>query len=140
MKRFAMPWVLAALVLLLLSGGEPALADDESAAVEAATAWLGLVDAGKFGESWEQAGSLFQGAVPKGRWEETLAGVRAPLGKLISRSVTSASYRTSLPGAPDGRYFVIQFTTSFENKAEAVETVTPMHEGGSWKVTGYYIK
>jgi hypothetical protein len=140
MQRLLMGWVSASLVLLLFAGEALASSEDEAAAVDAATAWLALIDAGKFGESWEEAGSLFQGAVPKPRWEETLAGTRRPLGKVISRAVKSKQYRTSLPGAPDGRYVVIQFETSFENKAEAVETVTPMHEGGSWRVTGYYIK
>jgi hypothetical protein len=46
-----------------------------------------------------------------------------------------------LPGAPDGQYVVIQFETSFENKHNAVETVTPMLEpNGQWRVSGYYIR
>ncbi len=48
---------------------------------------------------------------------------------------------SSLPGAPDGNYVVIQFKTTFEHKAQAVETVTPMLENdGVWRVTGYFIK
>jgi hypothetical protein len=45
-----------------------------------------------------------------------LKAVRKPLGKVISREVKSKSHHTSLPGAPDGEYVVIQFDTSFENK------------------------
>jgi hypothetical protein len=53
----------------------------------------------------------------------------------------SASYQTSLPGAFDGEYVVIQFETSFENKKSAVETVTPMKDkDGRWRVSGYFIK
>ena len=67
--------------------------------------------------------------------------VRVPLGKLLSRKVKSAAYHTSLPGAPDGRYVVIQFETSFENKQSAIETVTPMADpDGQWRVSGYYIR
>jgi len=63
------------------------------------------------------------------------------LGKLISRKVKSHQYSTSLPGAPAGQYVVIQYDTTFENKAAAVETVTPMLEkDGQWKVSGYYLK
>lgn len=48
---------------------------------------------------------------------------------------------TSLPGAPDGEYVVIQFETSFEKKKSSLETVTPMKEkDGAWRVSGYYIK
>jgi len=36
---------------------------------------------------------------------------------------------------------VFQFSTSFENKASAVETVTAMKgEDETWRVAGYYIK
>lgn len=36
---------------------------------------------------------------------------------------------------------VIQFDATFERKAQAVETVTPMlDKDGQWKVSGYYIK
>jgi hypothetical protein len=36
---------------------------------------------------------------------------------------------------------VITFETAFENKASAVETVTPMLEkDGKWRVSGYFIK
>ncbi|HWN92533.1 MAG TPA: DUF4019 domain-containing protein, partial [Verrucomicrobiae bacterium] len=47
----------------------------------------------------------------------------------------------TLPGAPDGEYVVIQYETAFENKASAVETITPMlDKDGSWRISGYYIK
>jgi hypothetical protein len=46
-----------------------------------------------------------------------------------------------LPGAPDGKYVVVQFDTSFQRKKSALETVTPMMEkDGKWRVSGYYIK
>ena len=36
---------------------------------------------------------------------------------------------------------VIQFDAQFENKAAAIETVTPMKDkDGTWRVSGYYIK
>jgi len=60
---------------------------------------------------------------------------------MIYTQVISKKYMTSLPGAPDGEYVVIQYKTSFENKKDAVETVTPMKdEDGVWRVSGYYIK
>ena len=63
------------------------------------------------------------------------------MGKLISRNLTKTQNAQSLPGAPDGNYVVMQFATSFENKKDAVETVTFMREkDGKWKAAGYYIK
>ncbi len=128
---------------LIVSG--PAFATEDSekekAAVSAATKWLGIVDDGNYSESWKEAAAYFKNAVEQEQWEQSLQAVRKPLGKLVSRKVKSQSHKTSLPGAPDGEYVVIQFETSFENKKSAVETVTPMLEkDGKWRVSGYYIK
>ena len=63
------------------------------------------------------------------------------MGKLLSRKLKSATYKTTMPGAPDGEYVVIQYDSSFEHKQAAVETVTPMlGKDGKWRVSGYYIK
>lgn len=113
----------------------------EAAAVEAAIAWLALIDEGKYGESWETAALYFKNAITKKKWEQTLTAVRNPLGQLVSRDLSSKTYMQSLPGAPDGEYVVVQFKTAFENKKSGVETVTPMLDSdGNWHVSGYYIK
>jgi hypothetical protein len=113
----------------------------EKAALEAAGAWLELLDSGKYSESWEEAAGYAKALVNKEQWQKTFQGVRQPLGKLVSRELKSASYTTTVPGAPDGQYVIIQYKTSFENKASAIETVTPMlDKDGRWRVSGYYIK
>jgi hypothetical protein len=137
-----MPRTGSCLLFVLLSAQLGWSADKpEEAATKSAQAWLALVDQGKYLESWDSAAKLFQNAMPREKWKEALSGVRPPLGKLVSRSVKSADYKTALPGVPDGKYVVIQFSSSFENKKEAVETVTPMQGAdGTWKVAGYFIK
>ena len=120
-----------------------ALAADgaEAPATLAAEAWLAQVDAGAYAASWESAAPIFQGAIEREKWGETLRAVRQPLGAVVSRSLKSATYTKTLPGAPDGEYVVLQFDTSFENKKSAVETVTPMKTAeGAWRVSGYYIR
>jgi hypothetical protein len=113
----------------------------EKMAILAAEKWLSMVDQGKYAESWKEAAEYFRAAVKQDQWEQSLTAVRKPLGRLISRKVKTNAYKTSLPGAPDGEYVVIQFETSFERKKEAVETVTPMKDrDGKWRVSGYYIK
>lgn len=134
---------LAALLGAALWAAPAVFADEaaERAAEKAASAWLALVDAGRYGDSWKEASSLFKKQVTADQWEAAARGARAPLGALRARKLASARYMTSLPGAPDGEYVVIQFQTDFENKKAAVETVTPMKEkDGSWKVSGYYVK
>jgi len=116
-------------------------AEKVTGAILSAEQWLAMVDEGNYARSWKEAAELFRDAVTQGQWEQSLHGVRKPLGKLMSRKVTTTTYRTSLPGAPDGEYVVVEFTSSFEKKKSAVETVTPMMDkDGKWRVSGYYIK
>lgn len=122
------------------SAGE-AGGDAVAAAQSAAETWLAMADQGQFEASWEAAAPYFQAAVAKSDWQRQLSAVRAPLGAVRSREVASHDYRTTLPGAPDGHYVVFQFTTSFEHKASAVETVTAMQgDEGDWRVAGYFIR
>jgi hypothetical protein len=113
----------------------------EQLAQQSAESWLALVDSGKYGESWEQASQYFKAAVTKEQWQNALRASREPLGKVLSRNLKSATFRKTLPGAPDGEYVVIQYDSSFEHKQSAVETVTPMlDKDGRWRISGYYIK
>ncbi len=113
----------------------------EAAAVSAAEAWFILVEDEKYGESWDEAADLFKEAIQRENWINTMQSVRKPLGKTLKRELKSSSYRTTLPGAPEGEYVVIQFETSFENKESAIETITPaLDKEGKWRLSGYYIK
>ena len=113
----------------------------EDAALASADSWLKLVDEGRHEASWDQAARLFRGAVTKDQWRQAATGVRGPLGKLLSRKVKSREYTERLPGAPDGKYVVIQYETVFEKKSSAIETVTPMVDpDGAWRVSGYFIR
>ena len=114
---------------------------NEKAAVASAEKWLSVVDSGNYADSWQEAAVFFKNAVTKEQWEKSMRSFRKPLGRLVSRRVLSTAYRTSLPGAPDGKYVVITFETAFENKRSTVETVTPMLEkDGTWRVSGYFIR
>jgi hypothetical protein len=63
------------------------------------------------------------------------------LGAVKSRSKASATYTKTLPGAPDGEYVVLQFNSSYHNKAEALETVVvTLDTDGQWRVGGYFIR
>jgi hypothetical protein len=134
--------ILVLAFLLFMLGYAPAQeTENEKAATSAAERWLCMVDNEQYAESWKASAEYFRNAVNQKQWEHSMQTVRKPLGKLISRSAKNAVYKTTLPGAPDGQYVIIQFDTSFENKKSAVETVTPMMDkDGIWRVSGYYIK
>ena len=132
---------LTVLVALSASSVMGQVADKEKISVAVAEKWLILIDGGRYAESWKEAAEYFKEAVKQEQWEQSLIAVRKPLGKLISRKMKSKSYTTSLPGAPDGEYVVIQFDASFENKKSAVETVTSMMDKDrKWRMSGYFIK
>jgi Protein of unknown function (DUF4019) len=132
---------IVSLMLVLSAAVVAGESGKEKAALTAAMKWLAIVDRGRYCESWQRASEFFRNAVPQEQWEQSLRAVRKPLGRLISRKLTGKVYTTSLPGAPDGEYIVIQFASSFENKKSAVETATPaLDKDGVWRVSGYYIK
>ena len=116
-------------------------------AVQAATAvaelWLTEVDRGDLAGSWDHIARASQQMVPKEAWVQSVHNVREPLGH-PSRKLAGATYTRSIPGAPDGEYVIVQYTTHFDKLPKdevGVETVTPMRDrDGNWRVSGYYIK
>ena len=130
-----------ALMAACLAAPVGAAEKPEDAAQKAAESWLMLVDQGRYDDSWDQAAKPFKGAVTKEQWRQAAGAVRQPLGKLASRKLKSRQYTETVPGAPDGKYVVIQYDSGVEQKAAAVETVTPMLEAdGVWRVSGYFIR
>jgi len=133
--------ILFASMLLVAVSGVKADSGKEEAAISAALKWLTKIDEGKYAGSWDEAAKYFQNTVKKEQWERSLSAVRKSLGLILSRVPINTTYKTALPGVPDGQYVVIQFRTSFENQKSAIEIVTPMlDEDGNWRVSGYYIK
>jgi hypothetical protein len=119
----------------------PVAADPvEDPAVAAAKEWLKLIDDKDYAASWADAATLFQQGINQEAWVKQVSAPRAQLGALKSRKFQSFQQMTSLPGVPDGDYAVVTFDSVFENKAQAMELTTLVHEGKVWKVGGYFIK
>ncbi len=112
-----------------------------AAASSAAKSWLNLIDQGDYDASFAQACTIFRNSISAEEWAKRVGAARKMMGALISRRQKSAAYSTSLPGAPDGQYVVLEYDTSFQNKKSAVEGVTSMlDKDGQWRVSGYFIK
>lgn len=116
------------------------VAAKEVAAREAAEKWLVLLDKKEYGKAWDECARLFQERVTRQQWVEGLPASRDALGAVKFRRSALAAYKTSLPGAPDGEYVTLGFTTSFEKKEDAEELMTMVFEKGTWRATGYLIK
>lgn len=128
--------------VLMLTGGMIAQNDAaKSAAQKSGLEWLGVIDSGKYAESYDTAAAMFKAAITKQDWSRAVGAARGPLGAVGKRTPASATYTTTLPGAPDGDYVVLVLNTSFENKKEAVETLTmALDKDGKWRAAGYFIK
>jgi hypothetical protein len=128
-----------ALAIAILMGLAAPAAAQPAPGADDALAWVKLLDAGKFEQSWAAAGEGFHKTVAQPRWVELIASVRASMGDVLTRSVKEVRSTRELPGQPDGDYRLVQFDTAFAKKAHAVETVVMEREGGAWKVDGYFI-
>lgn len=128
------------LVVVMANLGWTTQNEEVKKAILVSEKWLTLIDEDKYSESWENASSYFRQNIEREEWVKKLKAVRNPLGRLLRRDIISHTYKTSLPGAPDGEYVVIQYNSSFEKKKKAIETVTPMKDhDGIWRIAGYYI-
>src|SRR5436190_23638585 len=143
MIRYFRAQRLFALICLgwLVAGAALAQDPRASAAQAAAREWLALADRSDAQASWNAAGQKFQAAMPATGWAAALAKARAPMGPVKSRTIFKTGFKSTFPGAPDGDYALIIYTTSFANKAEGHETLTLEHESdGKWRVVGYFIR
>jgi hypothetical protein len=145
MIRTALVHTLAALAIFVcVLGPSDARAANQAAveqATKAAEAWLKLLDNGDYRACYQQASQIMKDYLSEDAFVQRFSAARKPLGAVVSRNLKLAQYATSLPGAPDGQYVVMQYDTSFANKKSATETVTPMlDKDGQWRISGYYIK
>jgi hypothetical protein len=145
MRKKAMRSILVLLALwglLTISGcTDPHNPEAEADAVEAAEAWLALVDAGAYADSWEASDAYLRNAVTKEEWVQTLGSVRDPMGANTSRRVQETKYRTYLPQTKEGEYVVAKLLGKFEKLALATEVITLVKgEDGIWRVAGYNLK
>ena len=144
MKHVALSFRLIVATMLAAAMAGPACAQEPESvadAQEAAERWLAQLDAGNYSATWRDAAASLRTTVPQAQFEAALRQARTPLGSPSDRALKSATYHTTMPGVPDGQYVVIQYTTRFANKEQAVETVTPAREpDGNWRVSGYFVQ
>ncbi len=112
----------------------------EGLARAAAEPWLLLIDNGQYGESWDMAATGFKTVITRDGWQSAVTAAIGPLGSLKSRTLGSAQYTEKLPGAPPGKYVVMQYNGVFAEGA-AVETVVLVLDTDSkWRVSGYFVQ
>jgi hypothetical protein len=126
-------------LMLAVTACEDTAARD-AAATAVAAQWLVLMDAADYHASWDTSSPLFQRSIGRDQWNENMTQVRAPLGAVVSRSLSTLDFSTEVPKAPKGRYITIEYDTSFDNRPGSAERVALAEEANEWKVSGYYIQ
>jgi hypothetical protein len=112
-----------------------------TAAQQAAEHWLALVDAGKYGESWDEAAPILKNSNGRKDWMAYLKEKREHLGKVLSRKLLKADPLKNVPGMPQGQFLGMQYRTSFEKLKNAVEVVVPvLDKDGQWRVSEYIVQ
>ncbi len=118
---------------------------DSAAAVKAAETagqqWLRLVDQARYGDSWEQAATMFRAVISKADWERAVFEARSPFEPFGDRTRVLAQYTTQLPNAPPGQYVLLQYQTNVAGGRRVIETVVPMLDSAqTWRVSGYFVR
>jgi Protein of unknown function (DUF4019) len=119
----------------------PAQAGTDAAAQQATERWLALVDAGKYGESWDQAAPILKNSSSRKDWMAYLKEKREHLGRVLSRKLLKADPLKNVPGLPPGQFVGMQYRTTFEKLKNAVEVVVPvLDKDGQWRVSEYVVQ
>jgi len=106
----------------------------------AAVEFLGLIDGGKYAESWESSATLMRDKVTKNDWIDKLNTARNLSGGPVQRVQKSASYATQVKDSPEGEYIMLIYESDFQRAEDVSEYVTVMLEGDEWKVAGYFMQ
>ncbi|MGH9405289.1 MAG: DUF4019 domain-containing protein [Terriglobia bacterium] len=138
-KRLALA---ACALLIVLAISSPGFGQRSSQAQvrQSAQSWLGLVDSGRYAQSWDAASPEFKAKISKARWEAMLTRARAPLGKEESRVFRIVHEADNPPNSPPGKYEFVQYSTAYRKQPRATETVALIQgKDGKWRVIEYAI-
>jgi hypothetical protein len=137
-QKWKLTFCVLAIVIAVLPGTAYTQQTAQQRAAQSAKSWLALVDAGKYGQSWNDVSQYLKKKITKKEWVAELQQIRAPLGAVTSRRFADVQLRNDLRGLPAGQYAAVQFTTTFEKSPTAPEVVAMVLESGQWRVVAYF--
>jgi hypothetical protein len=107
---------------------------------EQGEAWLKLVDAGNYDESWNVASDLLKMTMKQGEWTNYLDKIRGPLGKVTSRTLEEMRVAHNPQGLPATDYLVLAYRTIFSNKNGQELLIMIQVSDDQWRPMSYFIK
>jgi hypothetical protein len=115
--------------------GNPA---ENQAARPQALAFLKVLDAGRYADSYNLAGETLRGAFTKKEWVEMVSGARKSVGALESRDLIGVRYTPTITDGPPGTYYLAFYHTRYGGKDWQERVVLTLKQS-VFKVEGYYI-
>jgi hypothetical protein len=104
----------------------------------AAMEFLTDVDEGRVGDSWDYASEMMHGILTRAEWEKGVDDARASVGDLQQRNLLGAFFSDKLQSMPAGHYYTVFYVSRFD-VGWYQEKVVLSHNGGAWKLEGYWI-
>lgn len=132
-------WLACFLLLLTLAAPSAAEPLAENRLIGMAESYVALFDQARYEDAWETMSPLFRALSDYERWARRQQAVRNGYGPLASRSLNRVDRRQTYGQSPDGRYVIVQFRSSFRNKADTNETVVLDCRSGSGCTVRDYI-
>ncbi|MDQ6626324.1 MAG: DUF4019 domain-containing protein [Verrucomicrobiota bacterium] len=108
--------------------------------VNAAVAWLRLLETGKYAESFATASQSFRKGLTAEQWATNYPTMQKEFGAVVSRAddVNVTRKSSVSDGAKETVTYIVKFNTTFQKKA-GTEAVTMEKESNQWKVADYSI-
>ncbi len=100
--------------------------------------WLGLIDFGKFDESYEEAGQALREEYALNQWKFGLT-LRMTKGKVENRRLATVTRADEYQGRTGGEFEIVEFNSTFEYNNQQIERVVLERIGSDWKVIDYRI-
>jgi len=130
------------LAMLLLLVGVALHPGAHAQDAQAGDDFLKLVDAKKYGESWDQSSDFLKQSVSRNEWATQMVKARETIGQVASRKLKSSVPQKDPAGAPPGDYLLQTYETVFSSQGAPKTETLPMIRGadGKWRAVGYFIR
>lgn len=137
MNKLATRLIQAILLAILFAVG-PAVAQDAQPGDD----FIKLVDARKYGESWDIASDFLKQSVSRAEWATQLVKARETIGDVASRKLKSSVPQKDPQGAPPGDYLLVTYDTVFASQGASKTETLPLIRtaDGRWRAVGYFIR
>ena len=100
--------------------------------------WLGLIDFGKFDESYEEAGDPLRDQYSLNKWKFGLT-LRMTKGKVEDRTLSTVMRTNEFGANKGGDFEILTFASMFEYNNLQSERVVLQRVGSDWRVIDYEI-